>query len=445
MTLRKVDTKKAKKAKSTKSLGKGVPGGKDLSSKGFLFKGRTFFLTYKGTSDSGEQLTKSSLAEYLSQGIPHDRTMRPEKYFVCQQTYESGQPHFHAILIYPKRKQIKKPDYYDYLGVHPNIQTMRNMRAALDYVQKEDEHPVTNMDVPRQKMVARAKDSKSLYQLLQQQMLKDPFLFDLDNYLAENQLFRQVYKANYAKAITLIKRAQPAAAKLLNQQLPGILPITQSLIREKLNAAQIQQYFSHPCYARIIKHINQIEEFPNKSRETRAPLKTRHLLLVGQADVGKTSLVFHRADKVCPYPGLAHYYPTYYLSVGEKYYPPYRSFEYSLVNWEQFTIASDLFPKSGYARLLNYLDGSVSALPQKGRPPIERQDNPKHILTSNRTLVDHIQRTFKSPQARAMSMNNLPARIDCVVVPSGKSIHFLRKLFVPKPSTGKHRYFGELR
>lgn len=434
MTLKKVWDKK-QKAKSTKSLGKGVPRGKDLSPKGFFLKSSVFFLTYKGVSDSGEQLTSSSLAEYLSQGIPHDMTLRPEKYFVCRQTYESGQPHFHAILVYPRRKQITRPDYYDYLGVHPNIQTMRNMRAALAYVQKEDEHPVTNMDVPKQRMVARAKETKSLFQLLQQQMLKDPFQFDVDRYLSENNLFRQVYKANYAKALTLIRRAQPAAARLLNQQLPGILPITQSLIREKLNAAQIQQYFSHPCYARIIGHINQIWEYPNKSKETRAPLKTRHLLVVGQADVGKTSLVFHRADRTCPYPGLAHYYPTYYLSVGEKYYPPYRSYDYSLVNWEEFSIVSDMFPKSGYARLLNYLDGTVSALPQKGRAPVERQDNPKHILTSNRTLVEHIQKTFNSPQARAMSMNNLPARVDCVEVPSGRSIHFLRKLFVPKPES----------
>jgi GTPase SAR1 family protein len=154
------------------------------------------------------------------------------------------------------------------------------------------------------------------------------------------------------------------------------------------------------------------------------------LLLVGEPDSGKTSLVYHRANSTYPYNGLAHFYPTYYLAIGQKYFPPYKSYDYSLVNWQQFTIVSDMFPKSGYARLLNYLDGSVSALPQKGRPAVQRQDNPKHILTSNRTLVQHIQKTFNSPQALALSLNNLPARIECVVVPDGKNIHFLRKLFV---------------
>ena len=426
--------KSAFRKKNTKSLGKGVPKGRDLSPSNFCLSRSVFFLTFKGISDSGEKLTKNLLADYLKNGVPGDRTLRPEKYLVCQQTYESGQPHFHCILVYPKRKQIRDFNHYDFLGIHPNIQAMRNMKAALAYVIKEDQCPLTNMDLQKQKMVARAKDTRSLYQLLQQQMLKDPLLFDVDAYCAQNGIFKQIYKANYAKAITLIRRAQPAYARMILRAKPGILPITQSLIHEVLSEAQRLQYFSHPCYAKIISHINQINQYPNRSVSTQAPLKTRHLLLVGEADTGKTSLIYHRANNICPYPGLAHYYPTYYLSVGEKYFPPYRSYDYSLVNWEQFTIASDMFPKSAYARLLNYLDGSVSALPQKGRPPAERQDNPKHILTSNRTLVQHIHKTFNSPQALALSLNNLPTRIDCVVVPEGKSIHFLRKLFIAAPN-----------
>jgi hypothetical protein len=430
MFTKKVSVKKTTK-KTTKSSRKGVPPGQDLSPKAFRIKSNVFFLTFKGTTDSGEKIAKNLLAEHLMNEVPGDRTLRPEKYFVCEQTYESGQPHFHAILVYSKRKSIRDPTHYDFMGIHPNIQQMRNMKAALPYVNKEDLHPLTNMDLAYQTMVARAKASGSLYQLLQQQMLKDPFMFDVDAYCDQNGLFKQIYKANYAKAITLIKRAQPAAARRIMRAKPGIIEITQSLIHQKLNTAQIQQYFSDPCYARIISHINQIRRYPNKSVQTQAPLKTKHLLLVGEPDTGKTSLVYHRANESYPHNGLAHYYPTYYLSVGQKYFPPYKSYDYSLVNWQQFAIISDMFPKSGYARLLNYLDGSVSALPQKGRPPAQRQDNPKHILTSNRTLVQHIHKTFNSPQALALSLNNLPARVDCVVVPEGGSLHFLRKLLVP--------------
>ena len=437
MTLEKV-SKQTTKIKKTKSLRKGVPTGKDLSSTNFTLKAKVFFLTFKGISDSGEELTKDLLAEHLKNGVLGDLTLRPEKYLVCRQTYESGQPHFHAILVYSRRKTISNPAHYDFMGIHPNIQTMRNMRAALEYVNKEDQSPLTNMDVPRQKVVARAKETKSLYQLLQQQMLKDPFLFDPYAYCARNDLFKQIYKANYAKAITLIKAAQPAHVRLLLRAKPGILPITQSLIREKLNAAQIQQYFSDSCYARIVYHINQVSEYPNYSPASMAPSKTPHLLLVGDSSIGKSALVDHRADQRYPYPGLMHYYATYHLCIGEKFFPPYRSFDYTLVRWNQFTIDSDIFPKKGYHRLLDYLEGAPSALPQKGRPAVERQDNPKHILTSNRTLEQHILKTFRSQQSRAMSRTNLGTRVDCVVVPEGKNIHFLRKLFVPNSSPKKN-------
>ena len=396
----------------------------------FSLQSSTYFLTYKGISDTGKKITKESLANYLLYQNLRDRTLSPEKYLICQQMYDSGQPHFHVILVYPKRKKILHQDYYDYLDIHPNIQTMRNMKAALQYVYKEDPHPLTNMDITKQKIVARAKDSKSLYQLLEQQMLKDPFRFNVEGYCAKHGIFKQIYKANYAKAITLIKMAQPAYARILLQKKPGVQFITPELIRQNLNADQLKQFYSHSCYQRIIDRVNQIHKYPNRSQETMAPSKTPHLLIVGNASIGKSALVDHRPTQQYPYPGLMHYYGCYHLSIGQKFFPPYRSFNYRIVRWNEFTIDSDMFPKKGYNRLLDYLEGAPSALPQKGRAPVQRQDNPRHILTSNRTLQQHICKTFISQQSREMSRMNLGTRVDCVVIPKGKSIHFLRKLFV---------------
>lgn len=401
----------------------------------FRLQSTTYFLTYKGISENGEKLTKNDLACYLLDHNPFDRKIKPYKYLVCEQMYDSGQPHFHVILVYEKRRQVLKPQHYDFLGVHPNIQIMRNMKAALQYVYKEDPHPLTNMDILQQRRVARAKDTSSLYDLLQQQMLRDPFNFDVDTYCAEHNIFKEVYKANYNKALTLIKRAQPAFARKILRDKPGIKFITQELIRQKLDEAELQQFYSHPCYQKIIDHVNQIHTYPNYTYQTMAPSKTPHLLLVGDSSIGKSALVDHRSTAQYPYPGLMHYYSCYHLSIGQKYFPPYRSFDYRIVRWNEFTIDSDMFPKSAYNRLLDYLQGAPSALPQKGRPPVERQDNPKHILTSNRTLQQHICKTFLSQQSRALARRNLGTRVDCVVVPKGKSIHFLRKLFVARGST----------
>ena len=396
----------------------------------FRLSSRVYFITYRGMTDSGQRILKQNLARYLLRQNPSDRTLRPQKYLVCEEMYDSGQPHFHAILVYPRRKQITSPDYYDFEGIHPNIQTMRNMKAALKYVYKQDPHPLTNMDVVQQHRVARAKDTSSLYELLQEAMKEDPVNFCVEDYCYRYGLAKQIYKANYTKAIRLIRMIQPAAARALLRSKPGIKFITPELIRQNLNEAQLQQFYSHPCYHKVVTHINQIYTYPNEDQASMAPSKTPHLLLVGDSSIGKSALVDHRPTPQYPYPGLMHYYACYHLSIGQKYFPPYRSFDYRLVRWNQFTIDSDMFPKRSYNRLLDYLEGAPSALPQKGRPPVQRQDNPKHILTSNRTLQEHICKTFRSQQSRSLARMNLGTRIQCVEVPRGKSLHFLRKLFV---------------
>ena len=418
---RKNNPKKAQKKESSEASPK----------TNFLLQGTTFFLTYKGVSEVGEKISKQALADYLIRGFPKDVSVKPTKYLICQQTYDSGQPHFHVILIYPTRKRVTNPNYYDYLGIHPNIQTMRNMKAALSYVYKEDPSPLTNINVEDQYRAARARKSTSLYQLLEQQLQKDPIGFDVESYCVKHNLFRQMYKANYSKAFNLIRMAQPAFARKLLSELPGIKLITQEVIHSNLQKDEIEQYYSHPCYQRIIDHINQIHQYPNRGIDTMAPGKTPHLLIVGDSSIGKSALVDHRPNAQHPYPGLMHYYACYHLSIGQKFFPPYRSFDYRMVRWNEFTIISDMFPKSGYNRLLDYLEGAPSALPQKGRAPVQRQDNPKHILTSNRTLQQHICKTFNSQQSRALARQNIGSRIDCVIIPLGKSIHFLRKLFIP--------------
>lgn len=420
---------------------RGVSKKKEASVKPFSLSSKVYFLTYSGKCCCTKKkatcrtITKPQILHFLLHQNPNDRKLRPKKYLICQQTYQDGiTPHFHVILVYDRRKQITTPEFFDYMNIHPNIQPMRNMKAALEYVHKEDKNPLTNMDVLQQMRVARAKDTSSLYQLLQQQMLKNPFHFDLDDYCRTYGLFKQIYKADYNKAINLIKRAQYAEIRGRLRDLPGIKLITTKLIQQRLTADELRQFYSHSCYQKIVDHINQIHKYPNKNLATKAPSKTPHLLIVGDSSIGKSALVDHIANQIYPYPGLMHYYSTYHLSIGQKFFPPYRSFDYRIVRWNQFTIDSDIFPKKSYHRLLDYLEGAPSALPQKGRAPVQRQDNPKHILTSNRTLEQHICKTFQSQQSRFIARRNLGTRVDCVVVPRGKNIHFLRKLFVSEDS-----------
>ena len=395
----------------------------------FLLQAKVFFLTYKGGSKAGFRLTKKGLADFLLSN-PNDRSIKPVSYLVSEQAYLSGEPHFHVILEYDKRKQVISPGYFDYQGVHPNIQTMRNMKAALQYVHKQDLEPLTNINIIQQKRKARAKDSSSLYQLLEQQMLKDPFRFNVYMYCQRYNLGKQIYKANYTKAIGLIHKMQEAQCKALLRNLPGIKLITPTLIQQKLDPAQLKQFYSQSCYQRIVDYVNIIHHYPNRDPQTRAPIKTPHLFLVGTSDLGKSALVNHRPHGQYVHPGLEHYYSVFTLGVAQRFYPPYCNYIFNLVFWNQFVVDSPLYPRRLNNQLLDYLDGAIGSLVQKGRSAYDRQDNPRHILTSNFTLQYHVSSAFKTQQTCAKVLVALRSRIIQVCIPDHCPLHFLRKLFV---------------
>ena len=425
--------------KKPKPTGKGGSQGgnpsnkpENQSNKTFRMSAIKFFLTYKGKNEeTGQKIGKQDLKNFILKNPNENNSIiNVQEYIISQQMYDSGQPHFHALISYSRRKEVTNQGHYDYLGIHPNIQTARNMKAILEYLYKEDPHPLTNMNVVVQRRKYKARESQTLFELLNQQMMKDPFTFKVWDYIHINKLEVQIMRANYTKALTLVKNSQIAAMRHILNNKPGIQLITPQLINQQLSQAEIKQYYSHPVYQKIIDHINLIHKYPNRDKLTKSPSQMPHLMLVGPSAIGKSALVDHQANQKHPHPGLMQYYATYHMQVGQKFFPPYRSYDFRIVRWNQFTIDSNLFPKRNYNLLLDYLEGAPSALLQKGKPATQREDHPRHILTSNYTLNQHIDMTFKSQQNRFTARMNLSKRIDCVVIPDNRSIHFLRKLFV---------------
>ena len=405
--------------KKSKKPIKEVSKGKTPIPTGLRLQSKTFFLTYKGTSNLGEKLTKENLANFLVNQNINDRKLRPEKYLICEEMYDSGEPHFHAILVYPTRKQIITQDYYDYLGIHPNIQTMRNMKAALDYVYKEDPHPYTNMDIAQQKRVARAKDTSSLYQFLEEQMKKDPFNFDVYSYCLKYNISKQIYKANYTKAVTLVKKIQQAYCNSLLTQKPGFKFINRPLIESQLSVSQLSLYDSWPGYQTIVNHLNIMITHKGKRQ-----MKTLNLLITGPPSIGKTSLFSnpnHKPDKTC----VQDFCAIYPMGM-QHWFPKYQSHVYHMILWNEAKLTAH-----PYDTILKLLEGSYMDLPNKGGTS-RKIDNPLIIMTSNMTLDQMIHQKFHYNKSYIeMAKQNLSVRVQNVIVPPGHNLFLLQKLLVP--------------
>ena len=402
-----------------KQLRKRVSKGENTLPTEFRLQSKTYFLTYKGISDSGVKISKQSLANYLLTQNPNDVKVKPIKYLICEQMYDSGQPHFHVILIYDKRKEIVSQNFYDYLGIHPNIQTMRNMKAALDYVYKQDPNPYTNMNIAQEHRIAKVSHTSSLYDHLYDQMIKDPFNFNPIVYCNTYNLTKQIYKASYTKALHLLKLVQPQYCNSLLRNKPGFKLITRSLIESVLSPSELILYDSWTGYQQIVDVLNQIPTY-----SYRRPLKMPNLLLTGAPDTGKTALVWNT------YP-LPHHNPlnshvAIYPMGMKDWFPEYKSQVYSVIFWNQARLTS--YP---YDTILQILDGSPVMLPAKGGGH-KKADNPLVIMTSNLTLTQMVQHKFNyNLNFKRLALANLRARVKNIVVPPHLDLFLLQKLIVP--------------
>ena len=379
-------------------------GGKPLEST-LRLSSTTYFLTYKGISDSGEKITKKVLANYLLKQCPTNVKLSPIKYLICEQTYDSGEPHFHCILIYQKRKEIKMQNSFDYKDIHPNIQTMRNLKAALEYVYKEDSNPLTNMDIIQERRLARAKDSSSIFDLFKQQMEKDPFNFDFFRYCVDHNISSAVYKTNYSKAAVLLKKIQEATLNKLLFEKPGFKHIDRALIQSIFNPLEVQHFDSWSGYQRIVDFLNTM----NTERGNRQQ-KSLNLLITGAPSTGKSALFWQRN----PLPGrssVSNYLPLYPMGMKD-WFPDYKSDVYAGIYWNEAKLTS-----YAYDIILQVLDGSPVTLPTKGGGH-KKVDNPLVIMTSNMTLNQMIKQKFNyNPSYQIMARSNLAVRIQNIIIP----------------------------
>ena len=347
------------------------------------------------------------------------------RWSVAWQTHAaSGLPHLDLLVVYDKNFQGFYTAY-DYLIKKLNIQqrdvgddvgvghvwvtpysSKKLNKAILQYSQKEDPAPITNLTLQTKEDLTRVHKLKAdPYRYLELQMLKDPIHFSVEQYVRKNDLYQ--YISNWSSIKTKLKDSQQAAANLALKQKLGFCYISRALLQSKLSVSELCTFDSWGGYQIIVNYLNQIVTYG-----CNRPFKSKQLLLVGKPNTGKTSLVRK----------IQQYCATYHLDVSN-WFPNYRDGVYSLFFWDQFKLKGGM----SHTDLLKFLQGSPMDLQYKGGSSL-RMDNQLIIMTSNLSLQSHIDLKFKDPMLNLQAKSNLGTRIQEVVIPETFDLFLLLSL-----------------
>nr|QXP07702.1 MAG: replication associated protein [Arizlama virus] len=113
----------------------------------FRFNARSVFLTYP---QMGGDVTREGILEKLQEAVgtlPTATTIN--SYIVAAERHGDGGVHYHAVLKFNRKIDIRSERSWDILGHHPNIQSPRSFNNTVDYCRKEDEQPLTNISIKR--------------------------------------------------------------------------------------------------------------------------------------------------------------------------------------------------------------------------------------------------------------------------------------------------------
>jgi len=97
----------------------------------FRVYAKNFSLTYSNIQQQEAEFSKEDLHEHLCQlrGVTWAE--------VSKELHQDGNTHFHALVVFNTRTNIRDVAFFDYQGVHPNIQGCRNLQAWRNYIRKD--------------------------------------------------------------------------------------------------------------------------------------------------------------------------------------------------------------------------------------------------------------------------------------------------------------------
>ena len=315
--------------------------------KKFLLKGKGIFLTYSQISDL--EIDERDVREVFTKQITNCLSETKKGYFsgicVALEKHKDGSGHIHACLDFSAKFETTNERYFDVLGKHPNMTSIRSREKALAYCLKEDRKAYLD-----DHMMSLATLGKDTARFVVEHYLSKGFGPELTAIKMGGFGFNNVGKIKrWWHAYQAGKQRQAELDK------PGW-----NQVWEKLSSLK-----DDSKYQQILQAIEIATKLGSKR-----PLKEKNLLLYSSnPSVGKTTFAFELAKKVKTFD-----FPT------DGWWDGYEDNCYDLIIWNEVN-----FVGWQVTELNRLFEGSSLKLPIKGAKQT-KTDNPLIICTSNLNL-----------------------------------------------------------
>lgn len=106
----------------------------------FRIQAKTFVLTYPQATNIPD---KEDLHNFLLNFFP-------SKLVTGKEYHEDGNQHFHAVIHFNERRDIRDAHYFDFMDHHPNIQSCRSIARAVAYATKDGDYINLGFDIAQE-------------------------------------------------------------------------------------------------------------------------------------------------------------------------------------------------------------------------------------------------------------------------------------------------------
>lgn len=282
-------------------------------------------------------------------------------YIVCEEAHKDGTPHLHVFLLFHRRKDVRRTDFFDFIGgKHGSYEVARSVRGSVEYVTKGGNYIVEGLDVEAIKKKRAQKNETYAKMLLDGKSVSEINQID-PGYVMINKRKLEDYQT-WVECESEKKR-----------KVEWIPPKIDGLTDANFKIAEW-----------ILKNIRQPRQF-----------KSPQLYIHGPKNLGKTSLV----------EWLEKSLSVYHMPMGEEFYDLY-SDDYDLVVMDEFKGQKTI-------QWLNlFLQGSPLNIRKKGCQSMKRKNLPCIILSNYSLSEIYVKANLDG------RLSTLEARLLCVEIDS---------------------------